>query len=401
MSAHSRFSASSASRWMNCPASIAHNVGDDSSSLAADTGTVVHWLASEYYSMPEWLYIHDGGWLRVQDGDVVSAEPGEDGAVLVTDEMLAHIEGYWDYLNDLSEDYGCVLYLEEKLDLSDVLGADCGGTADAIYISLRDGCIKVIDLKYGMMRVDAADNKQLMMYALGAYHNFKYRHWKVPLSKLRFELHIYQPRIGSTDYVHVSLPELLNFEQEVKAAIAKAQTPEPTYQPSEKACQWCAAKATCPALRDEVSKQLSIIEPPAVVGDLSPEQQAAFYAKIPLLETWIKAISEAVYSRALAGEPIPGYKMVQGRPGNRQWDVGKSEFGLIERLMPYEIDPWKTTLSSPAEMVTKLKESGLKPKQAEDIVSPLTIRSEGKPMLVEISDKRPAIKSIEALFNED
>ena len=400
MSSHSRFSASSASRWMNCPASIAHNVGDDTSSLAADTGTVVHWLASEYYSMPEWLDIHEGGWLAVREGDVVRSEPGAEGAILVSAEMLAHIEGYWDYLNDHSEDHGCTLYLEERLDLTEVVGADCGGTADAINISLRDGYIQVFDLKYGMRRVDAADNKQLMMYALEAYHKFKDRHWKAPLSKLRFEIHIYQPRIGITDYVHVSLPEVLNFERDVKTAIAKAQTPEPSYQPSEKACQWCAAKATCPALRDEVTKQLSIIEPPACV-ELTPEQQVAFYAKIPLLETWIKAISEAVYSRAIAGEPIPGYKLVQGRPGNRQWDAGRSEASLILELIPYEIDPWKISLSSPAEMVTKLKQSGLKPQQAEDIVNPLTNRSEGKPTLVEISDKRPAIKSIEALFDED
>lgn len=165
MTAHALLSASKAHRWMACPGSIRLEDGiPDTNSSYADDGTRMHTAAAEMLL-------------------------GQPVSVLLDAEELDVVQTYVDWVQ--LEARGHQLMVEQRVDYSDVIGVpDSFGTADAII--LAGDVIKVIDLKTGRgVKVDAEENEQLMLYALGALEvfgmvgNFK-----------RAKLTIVQPRIG-------------------------------------------------------------------------------------------------------------------------------------------------------------------------------------------------------------
>jgi hypothetical protein len=147
MTAHALLGASKAHRWMACPGSIAleHDL-PDTPSPHAEEGTRAHELAA--------------AWLE-QRFEAFKNAP---------DEMEENVRFYVEYVR--REAVGHQLLIEQRVDYSDVIGApNSFGTADCII--LAGDTIKIIDLKYGMgVRVDAEENEQLMLYALGALETF-------------------------------------------------------------------------------------------------------------------------------------------------------------------------------------------------------------------------------------
>jgi hypothetical protein len=147
MTAHALLGASKAHRWMACPGSIAleHDL-PDTSSPHAEEGTRAHELAAAVLLQQ-----------TIAEGDFPA-------------EMADHVNTYVDYV--IRERTGHQLLIEQRVDYSDVIGVpNSFGTADCII--LAGDTIKIIDLKYGMgVRVDATENEQLMLYALGALETF-------------------------------------------------------------------------------------------------------------------------------------------------------------------------------------------------------------------------------------
>ncbi|SPP31692.1 hypothetical protein ARAF_0834 [Arsenophonus endosymbiont of Aleurodicus floccissimus] len=86
----------------------------------------------------------------------------------VNEEMIEHVQTYVDTVWQLAD--GKILQVEERVDFSAVIGVENSfGPADAIIVS--DGELQIHDLKYDKgVKVDAPNNEQLMLYALGALH---------------------------------------------------------------------------------------------------------------------------------------------------------------------------------------------------------------------------------------
>ncbi|MFH4210173.1 DUF2800 domain-containing protein, partial [Acinetobacter baumannii] len=77
-----------------------------------------------------------------------------------------------------------------------------------------------------------------------------------------------------------------------------------SFNPGEKQCHWCKAKATCPALQKhlvetiagefedltQLDLQEEITNATAQVVSATNAQLSRMYAVIPLLEGWIKAV---------------------------------------------------------------------------------------------------------------
>ena len=104
-------------------------------------------------------------------------------------EMRDHVQTYLDYVRSIPGE----LLVEQRLDLTPWV-PEAFGTADAVI--LDDGICHIVDLKYGKgVRVDAEENTQLMLYALGAYHAYDAIYG--PITK--FVLHIAQPRLNHFD----------------------------------------------------------------------------------------------------------------------------------------------------------------------------------------------------------
>ena len=140
---HAKLSPSSAFRWLNCPGSIRLSAGiEDTSSPAAEEGTRAHELAEAML----------GGKKGKADSD----------------EMLAYVQQYVDYVREIAGD--SKIYIEQRVDLTEYV-PNGYGTADVITIT--GDTLHVIDLKYGLSRVFPKDNPQLYLYALGAYTGLK------------------------------------------------------------------------------------------------------------------------------------------------------------------------------------------------------------------------------------
>ena len=408
--AHSKWSASGFESIMLCPGKKVLEQGkpDNTSKYAAE-GTAAHqvltWALQE--ERPATAYI----------GRVIEA----DGFVFEVDQdMAGHVQVCVDYANDLKGDDGTI-FADIRVNYSSYLGVaeqEAWGTADVIVC--RGTEVIVVDFKYGMgVEVDAERNPQMSLYGLGAlqaYHGLVADFERVRMA-------ISQPRIkGAPSEWDCSVEELETWGRSTaRSAVnscrmaeqCKNDTPgiepefwEQTYlRPAEKACKFCRAKATCPALRAEVSVAVhdQSAASPEEFTDLmlSPVQGqspdvddagwlAACLAKVDLIEDWCKAIRAEVERRMLAGDNVPGYKLVQGKRSARQWTDAKVAEETLKTMRVKIEDMYDFKLISPTTADKLAKAGTIGPRQWPKLQSLIT-QNEGKPHVAPESDSRPAL----------
>jgi len=356
--AHAELSPSSAVRWMTCPGSVAQCRGvEDKGSSYADEGTHAHAVAE-----------------AILTGSSYAMEGG------IPDDMAMHVQTYVDYVRDVTKAVNGTLLVEQKLPISGITGeADAHGTSDVVILS-QDELI-VVDLKYGMGEpVQADHNPQLQIYALAALREFSLAQ---DFKTVRMVIH--QPRLNSVSEWVQTVEELEAFGLEVMGAAAATTLPDAPLVPSTKGCRWCKVKATCSALRDEVLTQFDIV-PETAPEDLLADSMT----KVDMVEGWCKAVRAEVERRLFAGESVHGYKLVQGKRGNRQWsDVAQAEETLKKMRVPHD-QMYDYKVISPTTAEKLAKDGTIGPRQWPKVVELIT-QSEGKPSVAPESDKRPAL----------
>jgi hypothetical protein len=369
---------------MSCPGSniLSEGIKDKGSEHAAE-GTAAHELGERIL-------------LGAVGADLVG-QRAENGAKW-TKEMLKDVMKYVTHVQDLKLSMGGALFIEVKVPIGAYTGEEgATGTSDAVLAG--DGEICVVDLKFGMgVEVSAERNKQLMLYALGAIEEFDWSHG--PFERVR--LVISQPRIKDhPSEWSCSVEELKAFGEEVKAAAQVVGEASKHYAenapewvdaflaPSEDACRWCRAKATCPKLAAQVDELFETVDPKAdnTVGEIL----GVAMAKVGLVEIWCKAVRARTESELLAGATVPGFKIVQGRKGPRQWDDADDIEALLKgfKLRSDVMYDWK--LISPTTAEKLVEEKLLGPRQWNKLL-PLIKQSEGKPSVAPESDKRAALE---------
>ena len=398
MAYHAKLSPSSAERWMGCPGSVALAAGiPDIGSTYADEGTAAHFLAADCLMNGYSPDIHIGRHVIVADsGTRWMTDAGKDrgeSAYEVTEDMAAHVAQYVAAVNHFAE--GGTLFVEQRVSISTFTGeADATGTADAIVIT-PEGELQVHDLKYGFRTVSAKSNKQLMLYGLGAIDDLSMLY---DITGLRVFIH--QPRVHSgapSEYV-VGAEELDAFDTEVRASAELALSGQGGLVPSEAACEWCRAKATCPELasfveasvganfEDMGALELTNVDTPAV-------KLSAKMAAIPLIEDWAKAVRAEVEARLFAGEVVDGFKVVQGRRGKRTWaDPSEAEKLLKDtfRLKVEEMYDLKLISPTTADKLHKGETPVIGPRQWKKVEALITQR-DGLPSVAPESDPRPPL----------
>ena len=162
--------------------------------------------------------------------------------------------------------------------------------------------------------------------------------------------------------------------------------PNAEFNPGEKQCQWCKAKATCTALAsftsDVIMNQFDEVEELTPVNRLTDEQLGKALSAKKLITSWLDAVEDIVVERLEGGISFDGYKLVAGK-SNRQWanDSGVEE-GIYELLGE---EAYTKKLVSPAQaekIVGKKRVSEI----AEFVVKP-----RGRPTLAKSDDPRPAV----------
>lgn len=112
---------------------------------------------------------------------------------------------------------------------------------------------------------------------------------------------------------------------------------------------------------------------------------------VDLIEGWCKAVRAETERRMLAGAPVPGWKLVQGKQGNRAWSDEEQAAAALKSMRLKNDVMYDWTLISPTT-AEKLHAAGtIKPKQW-DRLQELICRANGKPSVAPASDKRPALE---------
>lgn len=419
MAKHALLSPSAAHRWRNCPGSVAltKDLPNESSSYAEE-GTRAHRLAE--LALAYWHAAE-----RLAEGYGAAGDPSY---AAVRDEYFAFRDKAGEGMNAAVSTYLRVIEgkrpynwrkVEERLDVSGITDEEgAAGTADCVL--LQGDTLWIIDLKYGKgVQVAAEHNDQLSIYAIAAYDQLDFF---AQAGVRRIGLQIVQPRIDHIDEWVFPVSEIEGMRARFKEAGAEALREARQYDedhgtalqlnPSEGACRFCGAKATCPKLREQVTElveaQFEVLPPETPEMPAAPEaipvpQEIDELAKalkwVPLVRTWCDAVSDAALSKASAGEDIPGFKLVAGRAGPRQWD--KAQLEQVTKLLKGGLrvaDLYEKKLISPTS-AEKLMKAGTLGEARWKKLGKFITRSEAKNALVPESDPRPALPKVESAFD--
>ena len=392
--AHAKLSPSGAHRWMACPGSVVLEADypDEGSSYARE-GTVAHELAAGHL---------DAGWdLSSYVGEYWHGEEpdGTTWKVLITQDMVDHVHDYAKLVREYAE--GGVLMVEQRLGIGHVTGEEGGkGTSDVVIV--KGGELIVMDLKFGMgVKVDATDNPQLQLYALGALNEFD----GVLQDFHTVTMVIHQPRLNHVSEYSIPVQDLHAFADRVRDASRQVELAlsldgvEAMLNPGEKQCKFCKARGpNCPAMTAAIteivggSDAASVDEFAQFLPDVPDAQTGDNYlsiamAKVGLVEDWCKAVRAEVERRLLAGKAVDGWKLVEGRRGNRSWSDDAAVETLLKSFRLRQEEMYDYKLINPTKAEKLLKDSPKRWAKLEELIA----RSEGKPSVAPATDRRPAL----------
>ncbi len=368
---HAILSASSSHRWLNCPPSVRLSEGhQETVSDFALEGTDAHTLC-EYK-------------LRKALGLLVGDHPMPK-LDWYSEEMEDCANGYVAFVLELIEEVKktCadpIILIEQKLDYSKYV-KDGFGTGDCVII--EDGMIHIIDYKHGRgVQVDANDNPQMMLYAIGALELFDHLYDVSEVS-----MTIYQPRRGNISTFKMKTDELYAWVNTVLVPVAKlAYKGEGKYKAGEW-CQFCKAKTTC---RERANANLKLAQSEfALPPLLDDEEIEEVLLKIDGLVAWANDIKDYALQSAISGKKWAGFKLVEGRSVRKYSD----EAIVATTVENAGYDPYEKKLAGITEMQKRLGKS-----KFNELLGSYLVKPAGKPTLVPESDKRPEFNPAKADF---
>lgn len=383
MAKHALLSASGAHRWLECtPSAQLELQFPQSTSEYAEEGTAAHELCelTARYRLGE---ISEAEYENQRDelakGKYYNAEMQEcanDYAKFVAEKTAAARETCEDAFTAL----------EVRVDFSKYV-KDGFGTGDCIIVS--DNVLEIIDFKYGKgVRVEAAGNPQMKLYALGAYLEYN---TLFDIDSVRMT--IFQPRLsGVQSSDEITVKELLEWaEKYVKPRAKLAYKGEGEFAPSEEVCKFCRAKAQCKARAD---KNLKLFDEAPDALLLTPEDAGKILEQAGDIQSWLADLESLVSSTLLAGQPVEGWKMVEGRSNRRFAD----ELKVVAAMKSAGYDE---SLLYERKLITLTQmEKDFGKKAVAETLGELIVKPQGKPTLAPAKDKRPEFRPEEQLLAE-
>ena len=388
---HSNLGPSSADRWINCPGSVLLTKDlPDSPTRYAIEGTAAHTLS-------EWVR-RDGKKAREYEGKIIRVSRGDLHSDVKVDEEM--IDAVQEFVDRVGEQPGDEL-IEVRVDYSHYVP---GGFGTLDSAKLNDGTCYITDFKYGQgVKKEAANNPQLLLYALGVYLDYG------ELYDIKdFALCISQPRLDHWDDWPITIEALLYWAENVArrgghlAALPGAPTKAGEW------CQFCRIKATCKTRMESVFA--------AVTGDfhdldsavantealsttvplMTNEEVAKALTAWPWIEKWGAALKTYAMQQIREGHAVGDFKIVAGRSA-RSW--AKEEKEIVAALTAAGVKKeklyTKPELISPAQAEI-IGKPAFAPASEKTVAGPLVTlvnKGTGKPTLAPGSDPRQPLTS--------
>lgn len=379
--AHALLSPSSSHRWLKCtPSARLEEHIPGSTSAAAEEGTVAHELAE--YALDKYI---KGEYMPLLDELPVPKEIAANQ--YCSSEMDKYVTDYVCYVCDIFEMCGDAnMYLERKFDLTSYVN-DCFGSCDCAIEGTN--ILNIIDLKYGKgVRVEAKDNTQLMMYALGVLRSLS------PKRQAEIEtvkMHIAQVRLGNYEVFEMSARDLTHWGIHVlrptaeKAFAGRGETKVGSH------CKFCKFKAQCRAQRDALVNEF---ETHGDAKALTLDEIGDILSKADMFTDWLSSVKSHAMAEVLSGKTVKGWKLVEGRSAR----VITDEEEAVKRLSELGFDPDSLKNHKLKGIGDLEKMVGKRPLAAA--LDGIIVKPKGAPTLALESDKREAIQPTIDMFDE-
>lgn len=357
---HAILSASSSSRWLVCPPSARINAElPETTSIYAEEGTKAHALAEK--TLKGYLA---GGPAEVQSDN---------------EEMKEAVQRYVDVCIEKinaakAASPDAVVHVEFRLDFSTYV-PDGFGTGDMVIVS--DKSLEICDLKYGKgVPVSAEGNTQMRLYALGAVEEFGmlYAFDTVHMT-------IIQPRLDSVSTDTLSAGMLLDWGRSIIPVAKLAYDGKGDFQAGDH-CRFCKFRPRCKALAAYMAEKTALRKKQT----LTDLETVSILQAAKDIKRWLTDLEDYALCMALDGYDWPGMKLVEGRSKRVITDPDAAAAALIEKgfdadavYKPRELQ----TLTALEKLVGK--------KSLAEALGSFIEKPDGKPTLVELSDKRPPL----------
>lgn len=373
---HAVLSPSSAKRWINCPPSARINAeAPQRDTVYTREGTLAHAMAE--FKARKHFFPGIGPKKYKAQMDKFRADE------LWQDEMDGYTDDYLDALKDIAAGFDVQPHvaLEQRVDFSEYV-PEGFGTADCLLIGPVGGAttLHIVDFKYGKgVAVEAEENPQMMLYALGALLDYD------PIYDINLvRMTIVQPRIRSEpDTWELDAHTLLAWAGAVVEPAAKLAIQGGGEFREGDWCRFCAIRGSCRARAQAnlEAARMEFKEPP----EMDDAEVAEALTLGRRLKTWLSDLEEYALGACLDGREIPGFKAVEGR-SVRTWTDADGAFaaakaaGIPEEML-YERKP--VTLAGLEKIMGK--------KPFAEALGEYVTTPPGKPALVIAEDRRPAI----------
>ena len=440
MAWHARLSASQTKQWWSCPGSTVYlerhpDLVSDSGTFARE-GTCAHFLLEHCLLTNTVPADHEDLVIRIprvkndegqfEDGDpyflAAGSEPQTELDFEVSADMVDAVTTCVSYVR------GRLLELTGNADTEQAVASgtlhvevrvnplperdDTGGTGDVI-IDVWPEVMEVVDYKHGRgVFVPVQQNKQLRSYLMGAVEAFKahdYERFRYTISQPR---HMNSPRDGIMTE-EVTMKEMLAWQRDLRAAAARVDrcreatgertTVKDLYEAGfisvgedGSHCTFCELKGYCPAIAAKASELAAIdfdAEPPERIESPGHNQLSVALPWVPLLDAWLKELDAAAERELLAGNPVPGYKLVQGKSNRVLRPDYEDEAKLLAAFLKHGGDREKAfNPPKPPSIKTGPQLEKAVPKaQREKFAELVMHKPPGKLVVAPEADSRPAV----------
>ena len=406
MSGHAQLSPSKAYRYLACPGSVREEAKypEPPSGPGAVDGTHSHTLLEHCLKQFIDPLALVGQTLKDHDGEFTVDKP-----------RAERVKVAFDYVHKV-ENLGCKVLTEQRVSPAHLIGrTDMDGTVD-IQIHGPE-VLEIIDYKDGMNLVEAEDNSQLELYALGVLASFGLPiNATYPFKTVRMT--IIQPKLAVkglpviTSHV-MTVPEVMALIPKYVVGGAATEKPDAPLIPGEKQCKYCRASG-CTA-RGRAAMAAAGVKFPSLAPEpmptAAPSQQVAeqdpnamtderlveILEAAPLMRQMIEQAEAEAQRRLESGVSIPGLKLVNGR-GSQVWNLPEDQIAEKLKGMGVPKDAvWVTKLVSPAQAkkLSWTKRDGtakqLTERQLKTLETEYISKLGGKLTVAPESDPRPAV----------